>query len=123
MTFTSIPDLQAALEQQHYIAERGLATALFLSLKLPKPLFLEGEAGVGKTEVAKTLAAILGTELIRLQCYEGLDVSTAVYEWNYARQMMHIRLLEAAGDRGALAGANLFGPEYLIKRPLLQAVT
>src|SRR5437899_1101071 len=95
MTFTTIADLQAALEQHGYIAERGLATALFLSLKMPKPLFLEGEAGVGKTEVAKTLAAILGTELIRLQCYEGLDVSTAVYEWNYARQMMRIRLIEA----------------------------
>src|SRR5207253_7382821 len=109
MTFTSIPDLQAALEQQHYIAERGLATALFLSLKLPKPLFLEGEAGVGKTEVAKTLAAILGTPLIRLQCYEGLDLATAVYEWNYARQMLHIRLLEAQG-RGAADEAELFGP-------------
>src|SRR5216110_966830 len=95
MTFTAIDDLQASLGQHGYIAERGLATALFLSLKLPKPLFLEGEAGVGKTEVAKVLASILGTQLIRLQCYEGLDVSTAVYEWNYARQMMRIRLLES----------------------------
>src|SRR6478736_3213618 len=95
--FTSIDELQAALSQNGYVAERGLATSLFLSLKLPKPLFLEGEAGVGKTEVAKTLASILGTELIRLQCYEGLDVSTAVYEWNYARQMMRIRLMEARG--------------------------
>src|SRR5437016_13738551 len=92
--FNSIDDLQNALKQHGYVAERGLATALYLSLKLPKPLFLEGEAGVGKTEVAKTLAAILDTDLIRLQCYEGLDVSTAVYEWNYARQMMHIRLME-----------------------------
>src|SRR6478672_13588989 len=89
-----IEDVQAALREHGYIAERGLATALYLALKLPKPLFLEGEAGVGKTEVAKTLARILGTDLIRLQCYEGLDVSTAVYEWNYARQMMRIRLAE-----------------------------
>src|SRR6187399_1761577 len=94
MTFSSIEELQQALEEHGYVAERGLATALYLGLKLPKPLFLEGEAGVGKTEVAKTLARILGTELIRLQCYEGLDVSTAVYEWNYARQMMRIRLAE-----------------------------
>jgi MoxR-like ATPase len=119
----SIEALQAALAEQGYVAERGLATALYLSLRLPKPLFLEGEAGVGKTEIAKTLAAILGTELIRLQCYEGLDVSTAVYEWNYSRQMMHIRLLEAAGQRAELTEANLFGPDFLIKRPLLQAVT
>src|SRR5262245_27688647 len=134
MTFESIVELQRALEEHGYVAERGLATALYLGLKLPKPLFLEGEAGVGKTEVAKTLASILGTELIRLQCYEGLDVSTAVYEWNYARQMMRIRLAEI--DRAdnnqafpsrtahfALNEADLFGPEFLIKRPLLQAVT
>jgi MoxR-like ATPase len=119
----SIDAIQTALAQHHYVAERGLATALFLSLKLPKPLFLEGEAGVGKTEVAKTLATLLGTPLIRLQCYEGLDVSTAVYEWNYARQMMRIRLLEAEGQRAAFEEAHLFGPEFLIKRPLLQAVT
>ena len=119
----SIEAVRAALAGQGYVAERGLATALYLSLRLPKPLFLEGEAGVGKTEIAKTLAAILGTELIRLQCYEGLDVSTAVYEWNYSRQMMHIRLLEAAGQRAELTEANLFGPDFLIKRPLLQAVT
>ena len=119
----SIDAVQTALAAHHYVAERGLATALFLSLKLPKPLFLEGEAGVGKTEVAKTLATLLGTSLIRLQCYEGLDVSTAVYEWNYARQMMRIRLLEAEGQRGGFEEAHLFGPEFLIKRPLLQAVT
>jgi MoxR-like ATPase len=118
-----IDDLQAALREQGYIAERGLATALFLSLKLPKPLFLEGEAGVGKTEVAKSLAAVLGTDLIRLQCYEGLDVSTAVYEWNYARQMMRIRVLEAQGHTLEFEEEELFGPEFLIKRPLLQAVT
>ena len=136
MTFSTIDDLQKALKQQEYVAERGLATALYLALKLPKPLFLEGEAGVGKTEVAKTLARILGTELIRLQCYEGLDVSTAVYEWNYARQMMRIRLAELGkseqaglrADNGRppsseLEEADLFGPDFLIKRPLLQAVT
>src|SRR6478736_5465633 len=115
--FTTINDLQQALAERNYVAERGLATALFLSLKLPKPLFLEGEAGVGKTEVAKTLAALLGTELIRLQCYEGLDVSTAVYEWNYARQMMRIRLLEAEARTTEFEEAHLFGPEFLIKRP------
>ena len=123
MNFSTIDDLQTSLTNHGYVAERGLATSLYLSLKLPKPLFLEGEAGVGKTEVAKTLASILGTGLIRLQCYEGLDVSTAVYEWNYARQMMQIRLLEAQGRRSEVEEANLFGPEYLIKRPLLQAVT
>ncbi len=97
--FNAINDLQQALAERGYIAERGLAMSLFLSLKLPKPLFLEGEAGVGKTEVAKTLSSILGTELIRLQCYEGLDVSTAVYEWSYARQMMRIRLMGREGTR------------------------
>ncbi len=122
-SFASIDAVQTALAAHHYVAERGLATALFLSLKLPKPLFLEGEAGVGKTEVAKTLATLLGTSLIRLQCYEGLDVSTAVYEWNYARQMMRIRLLEAEGQGASFEEAHLFGPEFLIKRPLLQAVT
>jgi len=123
MMFTTINDLQQALAERSYVAERGLATALFLSLKLPKPLFLEGEAGVGKTEVAKTLASILGTDLIRLQCYEGLDISTAVYEWSYARQMMHIRLMEARGHSSDFDEAELFGPQFLVKRPLLQAVT
>src|SRR5689334_11902927 len=122
-SFASIDAIQTALAAHHYVAERGLATALFLSLKLPKPLFLEGEAGVGKTEVAKTLATLLGTSLIRLQCYEGLDVSTAVYEWNYARQMMRIRVLEAQGHTLEFEEAELFGPDFLIKRPLLQAVT
>jgi MoxR-like ATPase len=123
MMFTTINELQQALAERSYVAERGLATALFLSLKLPKPLFLEGEAGVGKTEVAKTLASILGTDLIRLQCYEGLDISTAVYEWSYARQMMHIRLMEARGHSSDFDEAELFGPQFLVKRPLLQAVT
>src|SRR6266540_7031326 len=120
MTIRSIDELQEALRRKRYFASRGLATTLFLSLKLGRPLFLEGEAGVGKTEVAKVLADLLDTELIRLQCYEGLDVHHAVYEWNYTRQMMHIRLMEARGDR--TTEAELFGPEFLLRRPLLQAI-
>lgn len=120
MVFTSIDELQNAMRESHYIAERGLATSLYLALKLNRPLFLEGEAGVGKTEVAKVLAALLDTELIRLQCYEGLDVHHAVYEWNYTRQMMHIRLLEARGEKAS--EAELFGEEFLLRRPLLQAI-
>jgi len=118
--FSSIAELQAALRAENYIAERGLTTALFLALKLGRPLFLEGEAGVGKTEIAKVLARLLDAELIRLQCYEGLDVHHAVYEWNYTRQLLHLRLLEARGDRPT--EAELFGPEFLLKRPLLQAL-
>ncbi len=120
VNFASIDDLQAALRAKRYFASRGLATTIFLALKLGRPLFLEGEAGVGKTEVAKVLADLLATELIRLQCYEGLDVHHAVYEWNYTRQMMHIRLLESRGDRPT--EAELFGPEFLLRRPLLQAI-
>jgi MoxR-like ATPase len=120
LNFTSIDQLQSALRGQRYIAERGLATSLYLALKLHRPLFLEGEAGVGKTEVAKVLASLLDTNLIRLQCYEGLDVHHAVYEWNYTRQMMHIRLLEARGER--TSEAELFGEEFLLRRPLLQAI-
>ena len=120
MIFSSIDSLQTALAAQNYIAERGLATAIYLALKLQRPLFLEGEAGVGKTEIAKVLAAILDTELIRLQCYEGLDVHHAVYEWNYTRQMLHMRLAESRGERAA--EAELFGPDFLLKRPLLQAI-
>ncbi len=116
----SIDTLQAELRARNYIPERGLVTSIFLALKLGRPLFLEGEAGVGKTEVAKMLAAVLDTNLIRLQCYEGLDVHHAVYEWNYTRQMLHIRLLEARGERAA--DAELFGPEFLLRRPLLQAI-
>ena len=108
------------MRERRYIAERGLATSLYLALKLRRPLFLEGEAGVGKTEVAKIMADLLDTELIRLQCYEGLDVHHAVYEWNYTRQMMHIRLLEASGEK--VKEAELFGPEFLLRRPLLQAI-
>lgn len=120
MTFSSIDDLQSALRSKRYFASRGLATTIFLALKLRRPLFLEGEAGVGKTEVAKVLGDVLQTELIRLQCYEGLDVHHAVYEWNYTRQMMHIRLLEARGERPT--ETELFGPEFLLRRPLLQAI-
>lgn len=120
MNFSSIDSLQSALRERNYIAERGLATSLYLALKLKRPLFLEGEAGVGKTEVAKVMASLLETELIRLQCYEGLDVHHAVYEWNYTRQMMHIRLVEARGEKAT--EAELFGPEFLLRRPLLQAI-
>lgn len=116
----SIDDLQAKMSDLHYVADRGLATAVFLALKLKRPLFLEGEPGVGKTEVARVLAALLHTNLIRLQCYEGLDVNHAVYEWNYARQMLHIRLLEARGERAQ--ETDLFGDDYLLERPLLQAI-
>ena len=113
----------ALLGEGRYVADRSLATAIFLSLKLKRPLFLEGEAGVGKTEIAKVLAATLGRDLVRLQCYEGLDVAAAVYEWNYARQMLEIRLAEAAheGDKGKIA-ADIFSERFLIKRPLLQAL-
>jgi len=120
LNFTSIDSLQSALRERNYIAEHGLSTSLYLALKLGRPLFLEGEAGVGKTEVAKIMASLLDTDLIRLQCYEGLDVHHAVYEWNYTRQMMHIRLLEASGERAS--EAELFGPEFLLRRPLLQAI-
>jgi len=120
VTINSIDDLQSALREQLYIADRGLATAIYLALKLGRPLFLEGEAGVGKTEVAKVITRLLDADLIRLQCYEGLDVHHAVYEWNYTRQMMHIRLMEARGERAE--EAELFGPEFLLRRPLLQAI-
>jgi len=123
LTIDSVDQLQAFLTQQHYVADRQLATSIFLALKLKKPLFLEGEAGVGKTEVAKVLAQMLACPLIRLQCYEGLDVNTAVYEWNYSRQMLEIRLLEAAGAvDNAAAEKRIFSPEFLLKRPLLQAI-
>ena len=112
--------LQSALREQSYLADRGLATVLFLALRLSRPLFLEGEAGVGKTEVAKALSAALGRRLLRLQCYEGLDIHQAVYEWNYTRQMLHIRLLEARGERAQ--EQDLFGPAYLLRRPLLEAI-
>ena len=118
----SIDAVQSLLSSQHYVADRGLATSIFLALKLQRPLLLEGEAGVGKTDVAKVLASGLETELIRLQCYEGLDVSHAVYEWNYARQLLEIRLMEASGA-GSRATDALFSDAFLIKRPLLQALS
>lgn len=119
----NVDRLQALLSEELYIAERSLAVALYLSLTLPKPLFLEGEAGVGKTEVAKVLSRILDQPLIRLQCYEGLDINSAVYEWNYTQQMLHIRIQEAAGPVDARQlRTHLFSPEFLLRRPLLQAV-
>lgn len=119
----SVDETLALLTRGNYVADRSLATALFLALKLKRPLFLEGEAGVGKTEIAKVLSSMLGRKLLRLQCYEGLDASSAVYEWNYARQMMEIRLAEASGgqDRESLV-ADLFSERFLVKRPLLQAL-
>ena len=120
MQLASINQVQEALHDHHYVADRGLATAVFLALKLERPLFVEGAPGVGKTEIAKVLAQLLDTELIRLQCYEGLDVNQAVYEWNYTRQMLHIRLLESRGERAS--EAELFGKEYLLERPLLKAI-
>ncbi|WP_052889839.1 AAA family ATPase [Thermogemmatispora carboxidivorans] len=107
---------------RRYVADRSLATAVFLALKRRKPLLLEGEPGVGKTEVAKVLADLLETRLIRLQCYEGIDISTAVYEWNYTRQMLYIRLMEASGTTRQEELKEIFGPDFLIKRPLLQAI-
>jgi len=119
----TIDQMQSALGEYNYICDRSLATAIFLALKLQRPLFLEGEAGVGKTEIAKVLAALLGRSLIRLQCYEGLDVNTAVYEWNYTQQMLQIRLLEAAGQvQVDAARRELFSQQFLLKRPLLQAL-
>jgi MoxR-like ATPase len=120
---SSIDETIALLRTQRYVADRALATVVFLALRMGKPLFLEGEAGVGKTEIAKVLSAALGRRLIRLQCYEGLDVASAVYEWDYARQMMAIRLSEAAGDRDREQIEDaVFSERYLIKRPLLQAL-
>jgi MoxR-like ATPase len=118
----TIDSLQAAFTERDYVTDRALATSVFLGLQLGRPLLLEGEAGVGKTELAKVLASTLDTRLIRLQCYEGLDVNTAVYEWNYPRQMLEIRLLEARGEIDKASAHDIFGPEFLLKRPLLQAL-
>src|SRR3989449_3965035 len=118
---SSIDQVADALARERYVADRGLATTIFLALRLGKPLFLEGEAGVGKTEVAKVLAAALDKKLVRLQCYEGLDLASAVYEWDYARQILEIRLQEAAGDVAAPRG-RIYREGFLIKRPLLEAI-
>src|SRR5690349_945533 len=116
-----IGDVEARLRERRYIGDRSLATAIFLALKLDKPLFIEGEAGVGKTEAAKVMAEVLDARLIRLQCYEGIDLAHAVYEWNYPRQLLHIRLLDEGQDRRA-AEREIFSPEFLMRRPLLDAI-
>src|SRR6266576_1955372 len=118
VAFATIDELETGLRGAKYLPERGLSTALYLSLSLEKPLLLEGEAGVGKTEAAKALAQATSSRLIRLQCYEGLDVAHAVYEWNYSRQLLHIR----AAQEGTVSEQELFGPEFLIRRPLLEAI-
>src|SRR5215475_2275209 len=117
----SIDDVIARLGEHQYIGDRALATGIFLSLQLQKPLFIEGEAGVGKTEAAKVMAEVLGARLIRLQCYEGIDLAHAVYEWNYPRQLLHIRLLHESDDRHA-AEREIFSREFLLRRPLLDAI-
>src|SRR5262245_4830258 len=120
LPFTSVDELTAELGEHAYLADRGLSTAIYLSLSLGKPLLLEGEAGVGKTEVAKVLSELLGRRLIRLQCYEGIDASQALYEWNYSRQLIAVRAMDA---READANVeDLFGPEFLVERPLLGAI-
>ncbi len=120
--FSSIDDLEQQFSGQGYIGDRLLLTSIYLSVSLGEPLFLEGEPGVGKTEVAKVLSAILDTELIRLQCYEGLDAYTALYEWNYPRQMLELRMEEARGIDKATIGRDIFREEFLLKRPLLRAI-
>jgi MoxR-like ATPase len=118
---STIEDVEKRLRERKYIGDRGLATSIFLALKLEKPLFIEGEAGVGKTEAAKVMADVLGARLIRLQCYEGIDLAHAVYEWNYPRQLLHIRLMGEGEDRRA-AEREIFSSEFLLRRPLLDAI-
>ena len=119
----SVDDIRSSLDDHHYIANRSLATSIYLSLKMEKPNFLEGEPGVGKTEIGKVLAQVLDTNLIRLQCYEGLDVHNAIYEWNYSRQILQIRMMEAEGQKDKeKISKEIFGSEFLIKRPLYQAI-
>jgi MoxR-like ATPase len=120
MAFGSVEEVEQALASGSYLADRGLATAVYLTLAMKRPLLLEGEAGVGKTEVGKTLAQLLGAELIRLQCYEGIDSAQALYEWDYARQLLYARALQAGEVRDHVA--ELYGPEFLIERPLLRAL-
>lgn len=120
--FDSIEDIETKFADQGYITDRMLATTVYLSTVLGKPIFLEGEPGVGKTEIAKVMATVLGSDLIRLQCYEGLDTNTALYEWNYPRQMLEVRLQEARGVEKDQIGRNIFGEDFLLKRPLLSAI-
>ena len=120
MQFGSVDEVERALESESYLADRGLATAVYLALAMRRPLLLEGEAGVGKTEVGKTLARLLGAELIRLQCYEGIDSAQALYEWDYARQLLYARALQAGEVRERVS--ELYGPEFLLERPLLRAL-
>src|SRR5262250_951115 len=117
-----IRKIQEMMEAAEYVTDAPVATSVHLAMRLRKPLLIEGPAGVGKTEVAKVMSRMLGTELIRLQCYEGLDASSALYEWNYAKQLLHIRLQESEGRPAAEAEAHIFGEQFLLKRPLLQAV-
>jgi MoxR-like ATPase len=118
--FDTVEDLQEALGREHYLADRGLSTAIYLAVSLNKPLLLEGEAGVGKTEVAKVLSSLLGRELIRLQCYEGIDASQALYEWNYSKQLIAVRAMQDVSAEAHVQ--DLFGPEFLVERPLLAAI-
>ncbi len=122
MRFRSVDELEAALRDASYLPDHGLATAVYLALAMRRPLLLEGEAGVGKTEVAKTLARILGAELIRLQCYEGIDAAQALYEWDYARQLLYARALQAGEVDVERRVADLYGPDFLVERPLLRAL-
>jgi MoxR-like ATPase len=121
-TFTSVEAVQEAFARQHYIADRALALTMKIAADLGKPVLLEGEAGVGKTEVAKVLARVLDTPFIRLQCYEGLDANTTLYEWNYARQILHIRIAEQRQEARAVLEKTIFADEFLLNRPLLQAI-
>ena len=123
VTVESVEAVQAALTEHNYLADEGLATAVFLAIRLHRPLLLEGEAGVGKTELAKVLSAWTGGELVRLQCYEGIDISQAVYEWDYARQLLHVRAAEAAGTATQAIEDELYSQRFLVRRPLLRAIT
>src|SRR3954452_19635231 len=123
MPIESVDDVRAALQAHDYLADEGLATAVFLALRLHRPLLLEGEAGVGKTELAKVISAWTGGELVRLQCYEGIDVNQAVYEWDYARQLLHVRAAEAAGTATEAIEDELYSERFLVRRPLLRAIT
>ena len=120
-----VAQIQSQLESQHYVTDRAIATTVYLAMQLRKPVLIEGQAGVGKTEIAKVLAASLNTDLIRLQCYEGLDANSALYEWNYPKQMLHIRLEESVGSSVDVnrAEKEIFSEAYLLKRPLLQAIS